>query len=438
MNTTWIIIIRELKERISSTSFWLLAIFGPILLTLMVYLLFHFGDNHKPKWKVLIVDPAMIMHNRIMVQQSDQFQFDFLNSYLEVDDFLKGKRYQTYDGFLEVNEKVFTNKSAFFFYREKPSLKVEVKLHYLLEKRLEEVYVSELTKLSLEEYRKIKQPITLGFRNAYDPLNQKSNVNSWVGLTFGAMITFFIFVFGMTILRSVSIEKSNRIVEIILASVHPRQLMLAKVIGVGIAAILQLLVWMVIIGLGLFIFKEQFFHTVNEQAIMGNLSATSGWKSAFGVNGAVQYNQFVELVFNQINFSVMLFYLIIFLVLAYLFYGSFFAGLGAMMSSESDGQQYVILILAVLFFSLLAGYLSIIFPESNLILWLSFIPFTSPVVCMVKIAQGYPANEFYQLIFSILILLISVYVMLVISGKIYRRGILRYNRKLHFKDFFKK
>jgi len=436
MKNTWIIIKRELKVRLRSVSFWAMAILGPIILMLLVFLLFHFGENQKPKWKVLIVDPAMIMDNRIMLNKSDGFHFDFYNQYLELDDFIKGKRFQSYDGFLELNEKTLSNKTAFFFYREKPTLKVEASLHYLLEKRLEEVYVQELTKIPIEKYREIKRPINLAFRNVYDPKNQNVATNSWVGWTFGALILFFITVFGMAILRSITLEKSNRIVEVLLATIRPRQLMLGKIVGIGLTALIQLVLWISLIAIGMYFFRESFFPTVSDQALAGNLAGTTGVKEVFGYTNWLEYNQFVELIYNQINFGIMLPFAILFLILGYLFYGTFFAGLGAMLGTESDGQQYIFVMFALLLLSLLAGYLGIVYPENSLVKGLSFVPFTSPVLCMVRLSQGYAANEIYQLYVSIGILILSIILGLKIAERLYQKGILRFGRRLHFRDFF--
>lgn len=437
MSAIKILIKRELKERLRTSSFWIMAILGPIILMLLLFLLFHFGENQKPKWKVLVVDPAMVMNNRITLEPNSPFEFDFLNSYLEIDDFIKGKRYQSYDGFLEVNEKTLTNKTAYFFYKEKPSLKIQTRLHYLLEKRLEEVYVKELTSISVAKYREIKQPINLGFRNVFDPQDKKSAVNSWVGLVFGVLILMFILVFGMAILRSVTIEKSNRIVEVLLATVQPKQLMLGKIIGIGVAAIVQLLCWIAVLALGMVLFKEQFFSTLNEQALSGDLGVNSGMKDVFGYTGWTEYNQFVELVFQQINFGVMLPFFGLLLVLGYLFYGTFFASLGAMMGTESDGQQYVVGVLALLLIAFISGYLAISTPDGLLVKWLTYIPFTSPVVLMVKLSQGYAPGEVYQLILSIGILILSIVIGIRISGGLYKRGLLRFGHRLKLRDFFK-
>lgn len=437
MKNTWILIQREIKERTRSFSFWGLAILGPIVFLLLLFFLFHFGENQKPKWRILVSDPTMIMDNRILLNDVQNFEFDFINNYVEIDDFVKGKRYQAYDGLLEVNEKVLSNKVAYFFYKEKPSLKIQSRLHYLLEKRLEEVYVQEVSDLPIKTYRQIKQPINLGFRNAFDPKEEKANLNSWVGWTFGALILFFIFIFGMTLLRSISVEKSNRIVEVLLATIQPKQLLFSKIIGVGITAFIQLFIWIILIGAGLYLFKEQFFMTMNDQALAGNITTDTSIQTAFGITNLSEYNQFVELIFQRIDFSVMLVYFLLFLVLGYLFYGTIFASLGAMMGTESDGQQYVILISAILFFALISGYLAISIPESSLVNWLAYLPFTSPVVCMVKISQGYSTGEFYQLFLSIGILILSIIIGILIAGRLYKNGILKFGYRLRFKDFFK-
>jgi ABC-2 type transport system permease protein len=440
MSVSWLVAQRELLERIKTRSFISMAIVGPMLVLLITYTLFVLGGNDKIHWRVLIADPANIMDTRMLANNNGSISYDFVNDYVQLEDFETGKRYQKYDALLEVNEKILINKSAYLFYREKPNFSVSMTMQFQLERRLEEVLVDRFTKMSVQEYRKIKQPISVGFRNVYDPKNESTTLGSWVGFFFGAVILFFILLFGMTILRSVSSEKSNRIVEVLLASVKPRQLMFGKIAGIGIAAIIQLVLWVVIIAFGLFIMRETLFPDILDTSkwdIGKMASEVKNMTFQQQLNRSTGYNSFVELIYERIQFDNMLFYFLLFLVAGYIFYGTFFAALGATSGSENDGQQFIIPIVLLLLIALYAGYYSLSSPESSLTFIFSLLPFTSPMVCMVKLAQGYNPGEGYQLFVSFGILVISSLITLRIAGRLYTNGILQFGHRLRLTQFVK-
>jgi ABC-2 type transport system permease protein len=437
MNVSWLIAQRELKERIKTRSFIGMAIAGPLLVMLLVYILFSIGENNKPHWNVLIVDPAGIMENKILANTTGSISYDFANDYIQLKDFEGSKRFQKYDALLELNEKIVSNKAAFLFYKEKPSFLFATSIQFHLERRLEEVMVGRFTKMSVQEFRGIKQPVSIAFRNLYDPKNESYSLSSWVGFFFGGVILLFILLFGMTILRSVSSEKSNRIVEVLLASVKPRQLMFGKIAGIGIAAILQFVIWTLLIWIGLFILRETLFpdmlHISN-----WNLSEITS-KTATGMEDSLfrskAYNDFVELIYSRIQFGDMLVFFLLFFIGGYIFYGTFFAALGATSGSENDGQQFVLPIMALLIIALWAGYYAVQNPLSDLTYILSFVPFTSPMVCMVKLAQGYSLGEGYQIYVSFAILALSSFATLRIAGRLYQNGILQFGHRLRLTQF---
>jgi ABC-2 type transport system permease protein len=437
MNVSWLIAQRELKERIKTRSFIGMAIAGPILVLLMVYILFSVGENNKPHWKVLIVDPSGIMDNKILANTTGSISYDFANDYIQLKEFEKSNRFQKYDALLELNEKILSNKAAFLFYKEKPSFLFATTIQFHLERRLEEVMVGRFSKMSVQEFRGIKQPISIAFRNLYDPKNESYSLSGWVGFFFGAVILLFILLFGMTILRSVSSEKSNRIVEVLLASVKPRQLMFGKIAGIGIAAIIQFIGWMVLISLGLYVMRETLFPDMMDISSwnLGEMAnqATSGMED--GLFRSKVYNDFVELIYSRIQFGDMLFFFLLFFIGGYIFYGTFFAALGATSGSENDGQQFVLPIMVLLVIALWAGYYTMQNPLSDITYVLSFLPFTSPMVCMVKLAQGYSLGEGYQIYVSFSILALSSYLTLRLAGRLYQNGILQFGHRLRLTQF---
>ena len=176
MYNSWLIAFREFKERVANRSFIILSILGPLLVLGLIYLLFTFGGKTQKHWNVLVIDPAHLLNNQMLSKEDKSITYSFGDAYLETKDFEKGKRFLKFDAFLEVNEKILTNKTAFVFYREKPSSTMKTRIQYHCERRLEELLVKKFTKFSIGEFRKIKQPLTVGFRNVYDPNDTSSDV----------------------------------------------------------------------------------------------------------------------------------------------------------------------------------------------------------------------------------------------------------------------
>ena len=435
MRNSWLIAKRELKERISNNAFLWMLFIGPIVSLFLIYLLFKAGDEGKSTLRILIVDPINLMDTKIVAQEGKTIDYYFTDKYIEVDEFRDSEKYKDFDALMEVNEKILMNKKAFIFYRENPSPDLKMQLKFQLERRVEEVMIEQFTRLSVDEFRQIKQPLNVDFRNVYDPQNEASDMEGWVGFVFGAIIVLFVLLFGMTILRSTTREKSNRIVEVLLASVKPSQLMLGKITGIGISALIQLIGWIIFISLGLLVFRQTIFPDLFDLSNWEGIQVTSDVQQQIIDSTPIgRYNQFIELIYERINFGYMLAHFIILFVLAYFFYGAFFSAIGATAGTESDGQQFLFPILFILGFSLYAGYYAIILPDSIFTQWMQFIPITSPVVVMVKIAQGYPDGTYYFAIFSILILIVSTYIFLSIAGRLYKNGILQFGHQVRVRN----
>lgn len=439
MRNSWIIAMRELKERIFTRSFIWMSILGPLSVLLLIYFLFQYGGTSKQRWQVLVTDPTGLLENKIYTNRDHTIEYAFLNAYLDIEDFKKGNRYQQYDAMVEVNEKVLTNKVSYVFYREKPSVRMQTKIQFNLERRIEELMIDQFTNLKITDFRRIKQPLNIGFRDVNDPTDESSDLRAWVGFFFGAVIILFIFLFGMTILRSISREKSNRIVEVLLAAVPARQLLLGKIFGIGFAAFIQFFIWVALIGAGLFYLRENIFIDLSDAANWKYLQATAEVQQQIQMDqlfSAREYNEFVGLIYERIHFGVMLSYFFLFFIAGYLFYATFFAAIGATSGSESDGQQFVLPLIFILGATLLIGYFAIYEPESTMTTWASFIPFTSPMIVMIKLALGYSDGTGYQLFLSLLILAISALLMLVLAGRLYKNGILKFGHQVRLMDIF--
>ncbi len=439
MRNSWIVAMREWRERVGSRSFVLFSILGPLTVLTVMYILFAYGGKTAMKWNVLVVDPAGIMENKMSARENVNLTYSFADNYIEIEEFADAKRYQKFDAMIEVNEKVLGNKVGFVFYRQLPSKALEKKVQYQVERRLEEVLVKRFTDLSLIDFRKIKQPIQFSFRNVYDPEDKSADKRAWVGLFFGVVIFVFIALFAMTLLRSISREKSNRIVEVLLASVRPVELMVGKIIGVGLSAILQFSIWFVVISIGLMLMKSSLFPDYITQNIdeVGNVINQVGETDISGNLNAYEYNEFVDLVFERIQFGPMIFAFILCFLGGYIFYSSLFSAIGSSVGSESDGQQFVIPLVLLLCFGVYAGYYAMENPQAQLTQWFYYLPFTSPAVVLVKMAQGFQPGESYTLALVALVLILSCLIMFWIAGRIYKNGILQFGHRLKLRHIFK-
>ncbi|MEX1190542.1 MAG: ABC transporter permease [Brumimicrobium sp.] len=433
MHKIWLIAKRELAERIKSRSFLGMVFLGPLLVLGLIYLFLSFDSNQKQTWNVLLMDKNELFQGKLSPKEDPKFNFHFINDFVDYDEFAEGKDFQSFDLAIWINEKVLSNKHVIISYRERPSEAIQRKLVYHVERRLEEIMVEEFTDLSVKKFREIKQPLSFALKDTYDPKNEKSQTASWVGFAFGSFIVVFILLFGMTILRSVTKEKTNRIVEVLLASITPKQLLSGKIIGVGITAIIQVLIWTVIISAGLYLFRMTLFPDLLAPEMVANqlngeISETSNFKNQ---------SPFVELIYQQIQFGNMLLFFILFFLGGYLFYGAFFAMIGSSMGSESDGQQFIIPISLLLVSSLVAGYFVILYPDSAISTWLGFIPFTSPVVMMVELSSGFKDGDAWRLYFSLFLLFLFAFLVLNLAGRIYKNGILQFGHRVRLKMLYK-
>lgn len=197
--------------------------------------------------------------------------------------------------------------------------------------------------------------------------------------------------------------------------------MLGKILGIGLSAFIQVFLWILIIGLGLYFMRETIFVDI--------------YDASNQVEGQVSdYNQFVELVFDRVQFGVMLFYFSLFFAAGYLFYGAFFAALGATSGSESDGQQFLIPLILILCFALYAGYFALENPDSPWTTFLMYFPFTAPVVAMVKLSIGFTDGNAYQLFVSLFLLLGSAVLVIGIAARLFKNGLLQFGHTLRLKN----
>lgn len=267
-------------------------------------------------------------------------------------------------------------------------------------------------------------------------------VSMFLGIFSGILIYFFIFLFGSQVMRGVIEEKTSRIIELIISSVKPFQLMMGKIIGVGLVGLTQFLLW-VVLTFGLVTIVTSSFSTrikakaPTEQFMTGQNQIIQADKLASPPNPAKDNKDNVNEVLDAINtidFPVMLSSFLFFFLFGYLLYAALFAAIGSAVDSEADTQQFMLPITIPLIFSFVMAQYIMQEPQGPMAIWFSMIPLTSPVIMMVRIPFGVP---YYQVILSMVLLLLGFLGTTWIAGKIYRTGILMYGKKVNYKELWK-
>ena len=440
MNNLGLIINREYTSRVKKKSFLILTILVPILAVGFMFGAMWLTLEKDKKVNVLIADPAGWCNAQIFQNPNENLdkniEFSFYENYIDsVDVFMNGEQFQDYDILVWLTEKVPADRRVPVFYREQPSLKTEHYIQNRVEARLMEYFALKKTNISKEQYREIKQSFDFKFLDGSDPTGSDySSEQAGVGFAFAILTYMFIFIYSMQVMRGVIEEKTNRVIEVLISSVKPFQLMMGKIIGIGLVGLTQFVIWLILSGLGMMLIRMFIFTDMNDPGNW-NTDAMNSDLVETGFESQSQSSDLVYLIFEAINWPLMLTSFVIYFIGGFLLYSAIFAAIGAMVDSETDTQQLVLPVTAPLILSYIVASMMISNPSSEIGTWFSMIPFTSPVVMMVRIAQG--TTESWQYIVSVVLLFGTFLATTWLAAKIYRVGILMYGKKASWKEVLK-
>jgi ABC-2 type transport system permease protein len=258
----------------------------------------------------------------------------------------------------------------------------------------------------------------------------------------GILIYFFIFLFGSQVMRGVIEEKTNRIVEVIISSVKPFQLMMGKITGIGLVGLTQFLLWVILTGtivtIGISSFSSKIKPgTASEQLMQSQTRGMAAMQlpnaaDSSKVTGG-QSNEAIAAI-ESIDFPVMICMFLFFFLFGYLLYAALFAAVGSAVDSEADTQQFMLPLTVPLILSIIMAQYVIQEPQGPVAFWLSIIPLTSPVIMMIRIPFGVP---YMQIVLSMALLVGGFLGATWLASKIYRTGILMYGKKVSYRELWK-
>ncbi|MEO9803374.1 MAG: ABC transporter permease [Reichenbachiella sp.] len=431
MNKIGLIIAREYVARVKKKSFIIMTILGPILFAGMMALVFWSATREGDQKLIQVIDESGLFENKIENTETITYQFILADVEQTKQDLIES---DAIFGLLHIPKINLDNPEGIKFYSlQSPGIAIEGGI----EKRIrgiiedEKLVNSGLDQTLIDNLRAHVDIQTINLSDSGDESESNSGVAFGVGYVSSFLLYMFIFIYGMQIMRGVTQEKTSRIIEVMIASVRPFQLMMGKIIGIAAVGLTQFVLWAVM---------TTALTSVTSSLILDQPSTTE--QLAMQAGGELDAEQIEEQnkafdlmsITDKIDIPTILGSFLIYFLGGYLLYGALLAAIGSAVDSEADSQQFMLPITLPLIFSMMMISIVIQEPHGSMAFWLSIIPFTSPVIMMMRLPFDVPA---WELALSIALLVAGFCGTTWMAGRIYRIGIFMHGTKVNYKTLAK-
>ncbi len=442
MNKIPIIIAREYIIRVRKKSFIIMSILGPLLFAAMMIIPAWLAQVEETDVKrIAIADSSHLFRN--VIPETEYLKFDYLDN-VRVNDLKENFKSMGYYGVLYISHIVTYDPNSVILYSDKqPSLATKMHISKYLEEYIRDQKLKTYNIENLDEILKgVKTTInvrTIKLSEEGEEKESSTGIMMAVGYICGILMYMFLIFCGTMVMRGVVEEKTSRIIEVIISSVKPFQLMFGKIVGIAMVGLTQLLIWIIstfiLVSIAQAVFFPEFSMTPTEQVISQDImTATPSEGEQIGSSEEMNELRAALSTLKNVNFAVIILTFLFYFLGGYLLYASFFAAVGAAVDSETDTQQFVFPILLPLILGIIVLFSITNNPDSPIAFWFSIIPFTSPIVMMARIPFGVPWPEFFL---SAGLLIAFFMGSTWLAGKIYRTGILMYGKKATLKEMLK-
>ncbi len=425
-----IIIAREFNERVGKKSFVITTLLMPVLMLLLMaapaaIMMLSTPDDTE----IAVVDQSGIMMPELAARAADLDFVTLTATDQPLDSVIADDRY---DAVIFIGQDIVENPSnAALYNRDAGSMEVEMLASNAIKKVVED---ERLKAYSIENLSKILDEVNVDVHLSTLRIDESGNQESFssgVSYGMGMVMTFvlymFLLLYGQMVMTSIIEEKNNRVLELVVSSVKPMQLMMGKIIGVGLVAVVQVVIWGVLLCLmSAFLLPAILPADLSAQVAMasaGDMDLSSSFDPDM-INALA--------TFTSVGYiATMMGYMLMFLVGGFLFYASIFAAIGSAVDNIQDASQLQTFAVLPIILALVFSLAVVSDPNGTMSVWMSMIPFTSPMVMLARIPFGIPA---WQIWVSAAILFASFVAMAWIAGKIYRIGIFMYGKKPSIAD----
>lgn len=453
MNKIGLIIRREYLTRVRKKSFIVMTILGPVLMAALFIVPLWLAVNESDDIDILVVDDSYLFSNvapkNNQLEDTESIHFHLLDASVPADS-AKSKMLASddYDAVLIIHSRVInTTNGIQLLYEKQPSLQAIRYIENSIESDIAEYKLYDIG-VNAEAIERIRKSAHVSLvTKKIDEIGEESDSSTErsmiIGMFSGILIYMFIFLYGVQVMRGVIEEKTSRIIEVIISSVKPFELMMGKIIGIALVGLTQFLLWTVLsttLISGSKMAVTAYF-AEEEAAVSIEEAMTSG--AVINSNqGNVELDEaaFKEVFksIESINFPLLIGCFLFYFLGGYLIYSALFAAVGSAVDSEADSQQFMLPITVPIIFSFVMAQVVINNPTGPWAFWLSMIPFTSPIIMMVRIPFGIGTTvPYWELALSMALLIIGFIATTWLAGRIYRTGILMYGKKISYKELWK-
>jgi len=430
---TW----REYTTRVRKRSFIVMTILGPVLIALFYGVLIYLAANEdigQDEQTILVID-----------------EFDYLDESLEADEFMKfeyggaemsdlpdSMLISTYNGWITIPSNLNIHEPKGIVYRSDKALSMQTKekINSKIEKVLTDKKMITLgvSKTMIDSLKSHVSISSLVFDEDGEARSTSTELSTALGMGLSIIIYMFIFMYGVQVMRGVIEEKTNRIVEVIISSVKPFELMMGKVFGLALVGLTQILIWMILSAI--FIFVITLFYMGDVGSITEMMQQTPAMSPA--ELSELSNTDVVVQSLLGLNFRFIITAFVVYFIGGYLMYSALFAAVGAAVDAETDTQQFMLPITLPLIFSIVLST-SVVMRDPNgpMSFWLSIIPLSSPIVMMVRAPFINLHEQWWEVVLSMGVLVLTFCFTIWVAGRIYRTGILMYGKKATYKELFK-
>ena len=401
-----------------------MTILGPILIVGFIVLAVVIGSSDLSDKKILVSDETGFFTNKI---DHDKSTFiTYTDKVVDQKKFLESE----YDLMIYINPKVTENKQVVMHYKKMPDADFQTSLISNINEVFERLRIKKHGKISYEDYKDIKAGINLKRVNANlkdDAMDKKAIV----GFIFALFIYMFIFLYGAQVMRGVIEEKTSRVIEVLVSSVTPFQLMMGKIVGIMLVGLTQFVLWVALIFVLMTTAQSYLFTDMRAPENLPGMAQNVTAQMTEMNTDSELYN----VIFHEINYPTLISLFIFFFIGGYLLYGALFAAVGSAVDSEADTQQFMLPISFPLIFGFIISQMGLRNPDGQALAWASHVPLTSPVAMMVRVSTG--SVPFWEVVVSMLLLIATFIFTTWLAAKIYRVGILMYGKKPTYRELWK-
>ncbi|WP_372932308.1 ABC transporter permease [Mariniphaga sediminis] len=440
MNKTILILKQEYLKRVKKKSFIILTLLVPFLFAGMFALIIFLSvKDDKQERTIAVYDESTLFLGEL--EQEGYTRYHFIPKE-EYDRLKTNLKTSSFYALLYIPEDVYTNNAAQLISEKQVPLELEEQISRKLsrfienDKRQKIIAKTGISDLDdrLAATRTSVRLNTLKVSETGQARKSSSEVAFIASYAMGFIIYFFVFMYGAMVMRSVMEEKKNRIVEVIISSVKPFQLMSGKIIGTALVGLTQVAIWVVIGLIALLAVQSFFSPEVSQQMGQSLMESRQGMGPAITQPaGEQQLTEMMELIGN-LNLPLIFFSFVFYFLAGYLMYSSLLGAVGAAVDNDEDSQQMVFPITFPLILSIMLLFPIARNPEGPVAFWGSIIPFTSPVAMLARVPYGVPV---WELLLSMFLLVLATWGSIWAAAKIYRTGLLMYGKKVTLKELIK-